>query len=102
MADQRRGHRPDEEARDESLGREMAHWGREGLRDLGEDLKIVLVFLAVMVPAGVVGHLVAGGTGAFYGAIAGGIGLVVVLVAIQSWRTARGARRWWRRRRAAD
>jgi hypothetical protein len=101
MTDQRPRHEPDEQARDESLGKEMAHWGREGLRDLGEDLKIALVFLAVMVPAGVVGYLVAGGTGAFYGAIAGGVGLVVVLVTVQAWRTARGARRWWRRRRGA-
>jgi ABC-type transport system involved in cytochrome c biogenesis permease subunit len=101
MTDQRRDHEPDEQARDESLGTEMAHWGREGLRDLGEDLKIVLVFLAAMVPAGVVGYLVAGGQGAFVGAIAGGVLLVVVLVAIQSWRAARGAHRWWRRRRGA-
>ncbi|WP_107773864.1 hypothetical protein [Nocardioides sediminis] len=101
MTDQRRGREPDEQARDESLGTEMARWGREGLRDLGEDLKIALVFLAVILPAGVVGYLVAGGAGAFYGAIAGGVGLVVVLVAIQAWRTARGARRWWRGRRGA-
>jgi hypothetical protein len=99
MTDQRRGHGPDEPARDESLGKEMAHWGREGLRDLGEDLGIVLIFLAVMVPAGVVGYVVAGGEGAFYGAIAGGVGLVVVLVVVQAWRTFRGARRWWQGRR---
>ena len=99
MTDQRHGHGADEPAPDQTLGKEMTHWAREGLHDLAEDLQIVLVFLAVMVPAGVVGYLVAGGQGAFIGAIAGGVGLVVVLVAIQAWRSVRGARRWWRRRR---
>lgn len=99
MTDQSQGLGSDERDRDQGLGKEMAHWAREGLRDLGQDLQIVLVFLAVMLPAGLAGYLVADARGAFYGAIAGACGLVVVLVAVQMWRTVRGTRRWWRGRR---
>lgn len=48
--------------------------------DIGDELKFVALFLVVMVPAGLIGYLVNGSDGAFYGAIAGAALVVVVMV----------------------
>lgn len=62
--------------------------------DIGDELKFVAVFLVVMVPAGVIGYLVNGSNGAFYGAIAGAA-LVVVAMVLYGARLVLG---WLRRR----
>lgn len=84
-----------------SVRSETVHILRAFRDDVVDEIKFVGLLLAVMVPAGLVGYLVNGSTGAFYGAVAGA-GLVAVWLAVvavgMAVSVARAAIGWWRRR----
>ena len=71
-------------------------WLRSSRDDIADELKFVGVFLLGIVPAGLVGYLVDGTRGAFYGAVVGAA-LVVVWMAVSLVRIVAD---WVRRRRS--
>ncbi|KRF37675.1 hypothetical protein ASG94_10380 [Nocardioides sp. Soil805] len=63
----------------------MGFWGRSALGDLADEARYAAVFLAVMVPAGVIGYLVDGGAGAVVGAIVGAALVFAWMVLSVAW-----------------